>query len=107
MHTVIGASCTGCELCVAPCPVDCITMADTAPATLWTERDAQQARTRREARRKRQLRWRAEAGEAFAAQGTTGTGNGQESAAVQRKREIVAAAVQRARERAGGSGGAS
>ena len=26
MHTVIVALCTGCELCVAPCPVDCIAM---------------------------------------------------------------------------------
>jgi electron transport complex protein RnfB len=27
MHTVIASECTGCELCIAPCPVDCITMA--------------------------------------------------------------------------------
>jgi electron transport complex protein RnfB len=26
MHTVIETECTGCELCVAPCPVDCISM---------------------------------------------------------------------------------
>jgi electron transport complex protein RnfB len=26
MHTVIVALCTGCELCIAPCPVDCISM---------------------------------------------------------------------------------
>ena len=26
MHTVIAQLCTGCELCVAPCPVDCIVM---------------------------------------------------------------------------------
>jgi electron transport complex protein RnfB len=26
MHTVIADLCTGCELCIAPCPVDCITM---------------------------------------------------------------------------------
>jgi electron transport complex protein RnfB len=26
MHTVIVDECTGCELCVAPCPVDCIHM---------------------------------------------------------------------------------
>ena len=26
MHTVIASECTGCELTVAPCPVDCITM---------------------------------------------------------------------------------
>ncbi len=24
MHTVIASWCTGCELCVPPCPVDCI-----------------------------------------------------------------------------------
>jgi electron transport complex protein RnfB len=24
MHTVIAALCTGCELCVPACPVDCI-----------------------------------------------------------------------------------
>jgi RnfABCDGE-type electron transport complex B subunit len=24
MHTVLEAECTGCELCIAPCPVDCI-----------------------------------------------------------------------------------
>lgn len=26
MHTVITADCTGCDLCVEPCPVDCIDM---------------------------------------------------------------------------------
>jgi len=26
MHTVIGDECTGCDLCVEPCPVDCIDM---------------------------------------------------------------------------------
>jgi len=26
MHTVIAAACTGCELCIPPCPVDCIAM---------------------------------------------------------------------------------
>ena len=24
MHTVVEAECTGCELCLPPCPVDCI-----------------------------------------------------------------------------------
>jgi electron transport complex protein RnfB len=26
MHTVIAPLCTGCELCLPPCPVDCIEM---------------------------------------------------------------------------------
>jgi electron transport complex protein RnfB len=26
MHTVVASQCTGCELCLPPCPVDCITM---------------------------------------------------------------------------------
>jgi Na+-translocating ferredoxin:NAD+ oxidoreductase RNF subunit RnfB len=24
MHTVIADECTGCDLCIEPCPVDCI-----------------------------------------------------------------------------------
>jgi electron transport complex protein RnfC len=31
MHTVLADRCTGCELCVAPCPVDCISL-EPAPA---------------------------------------------------------------------------
>jgi len=30
MHTIVTDECTGCELCIAPCPVDCITL---VPAT--------------------------------------------------------------------------
>jgi electron transport complex protein RnfB len=30
MHTVITAECTGCELCIAPCPVDCISLRSVA-----------------------------------------------------------------------------
>ena len=26
MHTVLVDECTGCDLCIPPCPVDCITM---------------------------------------------------------------------------------
>ena len=33
MHTVIVSECTGCELCIAPCPVDCIVMKPLPPPT--------------------------------------------------------------------------
>lgn len=34
MHTVIADECTGCGLCVAPCPVDCIHMQPVADTVL-------------------------------------------------------------------------
>ena len=30
MHTVIAGWCTGCELCIPPCPVDCISLVPVA-----------------------------------------------------------------------------
>jgi len=32
MHTVIAVECTGCDLCVDPCPVDCIVMTLIGPS---------------------------------------------------------------------------
>ena len=37
MHTVIADECTGCDLCVEPCPVDCIDMITIEPdIRTWT-----------------------------------------------------------------------
>jgi electron transport complex protein RnfB len=37
MHTVIAAECTGCDLCLPPCPVDCIEMIERPAAEgEWT-----------------------------------------------------------------------
>ena len=47
MHTVIEADCTGCELCIAVCPVDCISLenisADKTGWAAWSEPEAQKA----------------------------------------------------------------
>ena len=44
MQTVLADWCTGCDLCVAPCPVDCIQMVPAGRA--WTAEDATISRQR-------------------------------------------------------------
>lgn len=85
MHTVITSHCTGCDLCLPPCPMDCISMVPVAPARAWTEDDAHTARRRYGAQQKRRLR---------AAQSSDPNAAG---AAL--KAGLVAAAIERARER--------
>jgi electron transport complex protein RnfB len=55
MHTVIAELCTGCELCVAPCPVDCIIMIPllASPLPSLTLPPAQDSRTRYDAHNER------------------------------------------------------
>jgi Na+-translocating ferredoxin:NAD+ oxidoreductase subunit B len=70
MHTVIAELCTGCDLCVPPCPVDCIAMPSiTGDATgwdAWSQSQADAARERHSRREARLTRER-EAAEARAA----------------------------------------
>ena len=70
MHTVIVELCTGCDLCVPPCPVDCIAMPSvTGHATgwdAWSQSQADAARERHNRREARLARER-EAAEARAA----------------------------------------
>ena len=71
MHTVIDPLCTGCELCIPVCPVDCIGMVPvTAERTgwqAWSAADATQARTRYAARTLRLAREQRENDERLAA----------------------------------------
>lgn len=87
MHTVIAAECTGCRLCLPPCPVDCIRMVDTGET--WTHEQrkqrADQYRRRRAAKVERERAERLEAGRRKAGEG--------------RKRAAIESAMQRARER--------
>jgi len=51
MHAVLADDCTGCDLCVAPCPVDCISMIESGQD--WTTERANTARTRYQQRQRR------------------------------------------------------
>jgi len=44
MHTIITDLCTGCEDCIAVCPVDCIEMVESSIKTLNVEQTLQQVR---------------------------------------------------------------
>ncbi|WP_429299081.1 electron transport complex subunit RsxB [Paraburkholderia sp. GAS199] len=124
MHTVIAELCTGCDLCVPPCPVDCIAMpAVTGEATgwdAWSQSQADAARERHERREARLAREReaaealaaarrtaaatpaANASAAPAAEAATG-GSSQPDAeandAAAKKRAIIQAALERARQK--------
>nr|WP_268247300.1 electron transport complex subunit RsxB [Advenella faeciporci] len=111
MHTVDPQLCTGCDLCVAPCPVDCISMVD-ANRT-WTTADANAARDRHEQRAARLLKLSlqeearlnqksiqtATHSEELASLPTPPQPSGNEKTAEQLKKEAIALALQRARER--------
>ena len=54
MHSVLSSLCSGCGLCVPTCPVDC--MALIATERVWTQQDADDARTRYHARLRRLMK---------------------------------------------------
>jgi len=64
MHTVLPQLCTGCDLCVAPCPVDCIDMVEVTPGKTgwdaWSQQQADAARARYHVRLTRLARERQE-----------------------------------------------
>ncbi len=92
MHTVIAGACTGCELCIAPCPVDCISLRPIArPAGAARLAAMDLARRRCEARNRRLERESEEKTQKVAAQRAAG--------ADRKKRDTVARAVERARQR--------
>ena len=57
MHTVIEDACTGCELCLPVCPVDCIHLEnvtlDKSGWNAWTQALADQAKNRYELKKLR------------------------------------------------------
>jgi electron transport complex protein RnfB len=106
--------CTGCDLCVAPCPVDCIAM---LPVTgehtgwdAWTAQQANAARARHDFRSVRLQRERDENDARLAAKAVAkmkevtadAANTPEELAEKERKRAIIAAAMERARLKAQG-----
>lgn len=115
MHTILPSLCTGCDLCVAPCPVDCIAM---VPVTgertgwdAWTQHDADAARSRHDFHEARLRREREENDARLAAKAVKkmqevtaeATNTPAEVAEKERKRAIIAAAMERARLKAAGT----
>ena len=109
MHTVIDDLCTGCELCVPVCPVDCISMvAVTAERTgwdAWSPSQADEARSRYAFHRFRVERDEREHDARLAAKAQAqlddlaAASRVPDAQALEGKRAVIEAALQRARER--------
>ncbi|HEY4542588.1 MAG TPA: electron transport complex subunit RsxB [Noviherbaspirillum sp.] len=109
MHTVVPDLCTGCDLCVAPCPVDCIAMVEVTPGrtgwAAWTPEQADAARARHQFRTLRLRREKEENEARLAAKAASklqtvaaeAALSAEEKAAQERKKAIIAAAMERAR----------
>jgi Na+-translocating ferredoxin:NAD+ oxidoreductase subunit B len=112
MHTVIAVQCTGCKLCLPACPVDCIAMvAVSGPRTgwaAWSQQQADEARARYAFRTERLRRAAIENDERLAAKAQAKLDDLRaasaiaDPAALDSKRAIVEAALERARRRRGG-----
>jgi len=106
MHAIIEDLCTGCDLCVAPCPVDCIEMIPLLSPAPWTHADAEAARSRYQARQLRLRREQEENAARLAAKATRKLAaleheiaQSASDPALERKRAVVQAAIERARQR--------
>jgi Na+-translocating ferredoxin:NAD+ oxidoreductase subunit B len=103
MHTVVTAQCTGCELCLPVCPVDCITMVDATPGrsgwAAWSAPQAGQARDRYAFHQLRVARDAAEQSARLAAKAQASPCGTASAADLEAKRAVIDAALERARQR--------
>jgi electron transport complex protein RnfB len=108
MHTVIESHCTGCELCVAACPVDCISLEIVSGSRkgwqAWSESQADDAAKRYEAHKARRSRTDQVSEKTPEIQTPIATAESASPTSPPAKRDVIAAALARAREKRGSSG---
>lgn len=107
MHTVIERHCTGCELCIPVCPVDCISLENASGErtgwAAWSAQEAAQARERYEFHSKRmrndaeELAKRHEKEALAKLADLPGQSLHTDPAVLDRKRQVIEAALARAR----------
>ncbi|MFZ6730496.1 electron transport complex subunit RsxB [Undibacterium sp. Ji42W] len=109
MHSIISELCTGCDLCVAPCPVDCINMLPVTTGQTgwdaWSQTQADKSRQLYTSRNRRLIREKQENDERLAAKAADKLValeaepalSEEETASKERKKAIIAAAIERAR----------
>jgi len=108
MHIVLPQWCTGCDLCIPPCPVDCITLINVTKNktgwNAWSPELADEAHERYESRGLRLDREKRDNDERLAKKATTklaainaeSPSSDAEKKEQERKRAIIAAAMERA-----------
>ena len=111
MHVVLSDWCTGCDLCIPPCPVDCISMIDvTGSKTGWEAWSTEQADVSRKRYHDREERLYREqkdnddrlakkAAAKLVAINAEDPLSEEEKKEQERKRAIIAAAIARAQEK--------
>lgn len=109
MHAIISELCTGCDLCVEPCPVDCISMLPVTTGQTgwdaWSQSQADKSRRLYTLRNQRLIREKQENDERLAAKAAAKLValeaepalSAEEAASKERKKAIIAAAIERAR----------
>ncbi len=102
-HAVIASLCTGCELCIPPCPVDCIEMVLLPDFSDWDKAQASAARERLKQRTVRLERLLSASEKKLEDKALSKhaeiEGHGDSPDEANRKRDIIAAALERARAR--------
>lgn len=107
MHTVIEPYCTGCELCIPVCPVDCISLdvvsEERTGWQAWSDEQAALARTRYEQRAQRLAKEAVEHDAQLEAKARMKLADLEahslhtDPATLNKKRDVIAAALERAR----------